>query len=177
MKTLRWLTLIGGILLIILGCLTFGFPEENLLAISLFICLAVLVYGIFEIAAYFSFPKPFRSAWLLVSGLLSVILGAWMLLSGDFAAITAFLPYLFAFWLIAYGVMQAVGAIDMKNWDAHGWGWSLALGVIGAILGFVLMLSPIISALALSYALAFTFIFRGIADIIFFFTTRRIDEG
>lgn len=175
MKSLRWFNLIGGILLVILGIISFATPVANLAAISIAICLIVIIYGIFLIIAYSSFPKAFRSGWMLVMGILSILLGIWMLSSGGITALTETLPYIFAVWLMVSSLSLIASSIDLKDMKVSGWVWELILGIIGVVLGFILMFDPITSALTLSFMLAYVFLFKGISDIIVFFTTRNID--
>ena len=176
MKAMRWLTLISGILLLILGFVMIGTPVENLVSIAVYICLMVLISGVMQILSYFSYDKQFRSGWLLVIGILGTLLGGWMLFSGNFLALIPVLPFVFATWLIVSSISLAVGSIDLKNIGAKNWGWQLAFGILGAILGFSLLLDPVSSALTVSYSLAFAFIYRGAIDVIFFFTTRSLNE-
>lgn len=176
MKALRWLTLIGGILLLVLGFFMFRTPVANLAAISIYLCITVLLYGIFSIISYFSYEKPFRSGWMLVVGILSVLLVGWVLFSGSFVGVIALLPYVFAIWLIASNISMIVSAIERKGMGIKDWGWQLVLGIIGVILGFILMFDPVTSALTISYSLAFMFVYKGISDIIFFFATHNIDR-
>ena len=174
MKAFRWLILISGILLLVLGFTMIGTPAGNLVSIAMFMCLAILFYGIMQVASYFSFEKEHRSGWLLVVGILSILLGGWMLFSGNFLGLIPILPFVYSTWLIVSSISLAVGSIDLKKFGVRGWGWQLAFGIIGAVLGFVLMLDPITSALAVSFSLAITFIYRGISDIGFFFMTRKM---
>lgn len=148
MKALRWLALIAGVLLIVLGITMLSTPVENLITISLFICLSMLIYGIMMVIGYFSFDKQHRSGWMLVVGILSALLGGWMLFQGRLMTLTLVLPLIFSTWLIASSISAAVGSIDLKNMGIKGWGWQLALGIIGTILGFSLLFDPITSALS-----------------------------
>lgn len=175
MKSLRWFNLFGGILLVILGIMAFATPVANLAAISIAICIIVIIYGIFLIAAYGSFPKEFRSGWMLVMGILSIVLGIWMLSSGGIEALSETLPYVFAIWLLVSSLSLIASSIELKDAKVSGWVWQLILGIIGVVLGFILMFDPITSALTLSFTLAYIFLFKGISDIVVFFTTRNID--
>ena len=175
MKALRWLSLIGGILLVILGAFMIGTPAENIAALSILLYISLFATSIIQIVAYFSFDKGFRSAWLLVDGILMLILAVWLLFNNGIIAMAAVLPYVFAIWCVASSIMMAVSSIDLKDFGVKGWGWSLAVGIIGTLLGFVLMFSPVVAALTLSYLLAFIVLYRGISDIIFFFTTKIIN--
>ena len=173
MKAMRWLTLVAGILLIVLGMFMFGTPTENLVVISFAICFSLIIYGVITICSYFSFEKGSRSSWMLVFGILSVLLGVWMLASGDFWALTAVLPFVFSIWLVVSSISMAVKSIDFKDLGVPGWGWQLAFGIIGVVVGFLLISAPLTSALTLSYTLAFMFVYRGVADIVLFFTLRK----
>ncbi|HEY3782872.1 MAG TPA: DUF308 domain-containing protein [Fimbriimonadaceae bacterium] len=51
-------------------------PLEGAAAVTLFIAVLFFMEGIFEIGAYFALKKMAKSAWLIVDGIFSIVLGA-----------------------------------------------------------------------------------------------------
>ena len=62
----------------------------------------------------------------------------------------------------------------MKSEDSGLWHWILAFGILGTALGFLLLFSPILSEIIISYSLAFMLIFYGFNNMIIFFRLKKI---
>ena len=63
----KWLVLISGVLIAILGISMLFTPLENLVTLALFIGIAMLVSGISEIVSFCGEEKGQRSGWMLAS--------------------------------------------------------------------------------------------------------------
>ncbi len=170
---MRWLQLIAGILFLVLGYMMFGTPVENLVSLSLFICIALIVSGVGKIIIYFASGKTAHSGWVLADGIISFLLGLWVVISGNISILTAILPYVFAVWLLASSVVRLVGSFVAKDIGLGGWIWILITSLLGIVAGFILMFSPMLSALTLSACLAWIFIINGFSDIAYFFNTSK----
>lgn len=174
MKFMRWLTLIAGIILIFFGFYTFTTPVANFVSLSIVLCVALLISGIFEIISYFSIDKRIRPAGMLIIGIFTTILGVWILFSDNgVASFMGALIIAFPIWLLVSSIMTAVDSISLKKWGISLWWVNMVIGIIGAITGFLLMFEPITSMLTISYAVAFAIIYRGVTDVAIFFVTRE----
>lgn len=169
LKVLRWLLLVAGILYLIVGVMLFFTPLASLMGVALYIIISMLASGISEILAYATSEKEFRSGWMLASGILTTLLGIWLVFGQGMSAITVVLPFVFAAWMLSAGIMRTVGSFSLKSAGAKGWGWVLASGILGIIAGLILLFSPVLSGLIISYTIAAMFIIHGINDIVMFF--------
>lgn len=173
MKTMRWLLLLSGILWILLGVTTILTPAATLVSLALFISLMMLLSGITEVFAYFADEPVFRSGWLLAGGILSVLLGLWLLIGQGYEALAVMIPFVFAAWVVSAGITRAVGAFSLKAAEYANWGWVLALGILEALLGFLLLYSPLLSLLLTTTLITVLFFSRGISNITVFATLTR----
>lgn len=162
----RWISLVAGSLMIILGIWMLFTPAAAIMTVTLFISLGMLIFGIAEIYMFRSKHYGNHSGWVLTSGILSTLLGIWLLFfpNGQ-AGMLVVLPFLFAFWVMSAGVARISGAFSLKELGSDAWGWVLALGIIGMLLGLLLMFNPIISILTIAALIGFAFIWNGIAAI------------
>ncbi len=167
-RSSRWLLLASGILLVALGIATLFTPVGSLVSLALFISIAMLVSGISEIVAYFCDARGSRSGWVLAGGIMSLLLGLWLLFGQGFAALAAVIPYMFAVWVTAAGISRTVGSFSMKDVGYSGWGWVLALGILETLCGLSLMCSPILSALISGALITVMFISHGAGNIALF---------
>ena len=81
-NSMRWMSLILGILVLACGVwMLFSPPLETYIMIVLFIPIAILFHGISCISLYAGTKSDERtgSGWLLADGILSSIIGIWLL--------------------------------------------------------------------------------------------------
>ena len=174
LKSMKWLMLISGILVVILGITMLFTPLSNLVALAIFIGISMLISGISEIVSFCGEEKGHRSVWMLVSGILSTLFGIWTMFGRGTEALVAFLPFIFAVWVMSSGITRIVGAVSLKSEGSSLWGWMLAFGILGTVFGFLLLFSPVLSGMMISYALAFMLISHGVNNIIIFFHMNKI---
>lgn len=174
LKTINWFTLIAGILIAILGIVMLFTPLENLVTLAIFIGISMLISGISEIVSFCGEEKGQRSGWLLASGIITTLFGVWTLFGRGTAALVAVLPFIFAVWIMTSSITRIAGSVSLKTEGFGGWGWILALGIIGTIFGFVLLFTPVLSGMIVAYSLAFMFISYGINSIVIFFRMRKL---
>ena len=176
-KSMRWLLLISGILVVILGITMLFTPLKNLIAMAVFIGISMLISGISEIAAFFGEEKGHRDGWMLASGILSVMFSIWVLFGHGTEALASMLPFIFAVWVMSSSIMRIVGSISVKSEGSNLWGWILAFGILGAIFGFILLFSPMLSGMIISFSIAFMLISHGVDNIIIFFRIKKINAN
>lgn len=174
LKSLRWLLLISGVLLVVLGIFTLFTPTGALASLALFISITMLISGASEIASYIGEDDLYRSGWVLAGGILETFLGLWMLIGRGYAALAAVIPYIFAVWVLCSGILRTVGSFSLRSSDSDSWGWTLAFGIIEIALGFALTFYPIFSAVLASILIAGLFISHGVSNILLFSGVTRI---
>jgi len=175
-KSFKWLLPIAGLFIIVLGFMTMFRPLAGIVVLALFFGLSMLVSGISEIASYCGQEKGNRSGMMLASGILSTLAGIWVVFRGGTYAIAVVMPYIFAAWVMAAGIMRIADAVTRKSEHDGIKGWELAIGILSTILGFALMFNPLFSTAMVSFTMAFTMIAHGIGLLEMFFRLRK-SEG
>lgn len=173
-KTMKWSTLVSGILLILLGIVALTTPLQSLLWLSLIISVAILVAGISALINHFTTDKADRSGWRLAEAILMTVIGVWMVFGSGSWALTAAIPYVFAAFVLVSGIIRAVESFELRRDGAPRWGWLLAIGIIQAALGVLLILAPLVSSTFLTTAISLALIGYGIGNIAMFVNMRRV---
>ena len=97
--------------------------------------------------------------WLMLSaGILFILLGVWVLLSPVSSYLS--LSLLFSCGMLFAGVFEVVFAIGNRK-TLHGWGWTLAGGMIDFSLGAYLMYLPLLSMVIMPLIMGLWMLFRG----------------
>lgn len=168
----RGLWIVNGILCIIAGILASIYPVAELVVLSIFFASFIMVSGIFQMVFYFDTAKGARSAGTLVWGIISMLLGAWVLFSPA-SELVMLMPYVFAFWIIMAATSRFVLGVEIKTGhmttppDVSST-MLIVLGIIGFILGAILLFNPIINAFVFNYLIAIAFFYEGIMSFIHF---------
>lgn len=166
----RVFVLIFGILMVILGCVLFATPGTNSLILAYVVCFLMVVYGIAEIAYYVSHRKGhIVSGWVLADGIITVILGILLLFIPSMQILT--MSIVFAVWVLFTGVTRTASAFSAMDMGVSNWGWSMAAGVIGILLGIWLLCDPLLAIMSIGFLVPLAFIMEGISGIATFFAT------
>ena len=159
-----WLILLRGICAIIFGVLTFIWPGVTLVTLVLFYGAFALVDGVLALVAAIRGGAPAPRWWLAIVGLLGIAVG---LITCFMPGITALvLLYFIAFWAIAIGVFQIVGAIRLRKEIDNEW-WLVAAGVASVLFGLILVVQPGAGALGLLLVIGVYAILYGILLVSF----------
>jgi uncharacterized membrane protein HdeD (DUF308 family) len=102
-----WAVLLEGLTGIVIGILTFFWPNLTALVLLYFIAAWAVITGIFEIVAAIKFRHVIPGEWaMILNGLLSVLLGALLFVFP--AAGEVGLTWLIGIYAIAAGVMEMI---------------------------------------------------------------------
>ena len=82
------------------------------------------------------------------------------------------LSFLFALSFLFGGTSEIVFSITNKR-QLENWGWSLAFGIITAIVGFLLLIQPVVSLSILAFYIGFVILFRSVGAISFAIDLKR----
>ena len=147
----NWLLLLlRGIAAIIFGVLAFAWPGLRLLTLILFYGAFALVDGVLAIIAAITGGAPAPRWWLAIVGLLGIAAGLLTFLMPGLSALV--LLFFIAGWAIATGVLQIIGAIQLRKEIDNEWLLILG-GVISVLFGVGMMLAPGAGALALVWVI------------------------
>jgi uncharacterized membrane protein HdeD (DUF308 family) len=164
-----WLFTLRGVFAIIFGCLALAFPGPTMLSLVLLFSAYMLVDGIAEIiSAVRAIRQKTRWGFLIFAGLLNIAVGIGAFLWPGLTVLAFVL--LVASWAIVTGVSMTAAAFRLNI--EHGRWWLVLGGLLSLAYGALLILTPVVGAIVLTwwmgaYALAF-----GIALVIFSFRLR-----
>ncbi len=170
-----WLFLLRGIAALIFGVLSLVWPGISLLTLILFFGAYALVDGAFALAAAMVGRGNAKVRWWLVLvGLLGIGIGIATFLWPGLTALT--LLYFIAGWVIATGVLQIIGAIELRNVIEDEW-WLILDGALAVLFGILLCIMPGAGAVALIWLIALFAIAYGVLLIGFAFKVKKFKEA
>ena len=138
-----WLLLIIGIALFVVGVLTFVYPAQSYLGMSLLFGWLMLISGILEVVLS-SANKHFITGrgWMMAGGIIEIILGIILIFNVGLSAAT--LPIFLGFWLMMRG-FSAIGlGGDMSALEIAGSGWTIFTGVLLLLCSLWILFQPLV---------------------------------
>jgi uncharacterized membrane protein HdeD (DUF308 family) len=165
-----WMILVQGLLLILLGIYLMNHPGELLVGLSFWLGILVLGTGVAGVAGYFASEKEEREMAALGWSLVTILLGVIMI--GNMLVTTKVVTILFAFWMLATGVLLGNYGLQLKE-DHHTFGWIiLIVGVLSVILGIMMLFNMGMAAVGISTLLGLQTILAGLGFILLAFIKR-----
>ena len=152
-----WLVLLRGIVAVLFGLLAFAMPGLTLVALVILYGAYALADGIFALAAAVGGREILPRWWLAIVGLFGVAAG---LATFFWPGVTALvLILLIGTWTVAHGVMEIIGAIQLRKEIDNEWLLILS-GLLSVLFGIFVLAQPGAGAVALvwliaTYAVAF----------------------
>ena len=168
----NWMSLVTGLLLVATAIYMFANPATPLVVLGFVFSISVLLGGVFELVRYFGAPKPARTGWDLINGILTVVVGL-ILLTASAGAQATYIPTIVGVWLISWALIRLMTAQGMK-YLSYAAGRHLQLSAIGTlILGLLVVLFPIIYGVAAVWMAALGLLVTGLVFVGDFFVSRR----
>jgi uncharacterized membrane protein HdeD (DUF308 family) len=163
----------AGAASIVLGVLVLAWPHVTLAVVGILFGIYLLASGVFQIAGAFGshVPGAMRAVWF-VSGAVCIMLGL-ICFRGAAESILLLGLWIGFGWLLQ-GVMLTAVALSTEGLPARG--WQLFLGVITAIAGIVLIVSPFTSIAALTLVTGIMAIVLGVVEV-FHAVRMRVEVG
>lgn len=170
-----YIPLIIGILFFIFGIYIFSVPLATYITLSIFFSVSFLVSGISDIIFSIGNKNTFSGwGWYLVSGIISTILGFYLI--SNPAVSMAILPFIVGFTLLFRSAYLLGLAFDNKS-NGAGWGTVAISSILGIILSFLLLSSPLFTGLSLVTLTSLTFIFIGISSAMLAFDLKKLKNA
>lgn len=113
-------------------------------------------------------------AWSLVFGIITFMAGVLLLLNPSLTM--TFLAYYIGFVILFRSISSISYAFDIKNYGGLGWGFLLFLGILGAVVSFILIWNPIFAGLSIVILVALNFLFGGLFNIYLALQLRKIHK-
>ena len=165
-----WLILLRGIAAVAFGILTFVWPGVTLVTLVLLYGAFAFVDGLLALWAGIAGGAPAPRWWLILVGLLGIAAG---IVTAVLPGMTALLLlYFIAFWAIATGVIQIVGAIRVRKEIDNEW-MLIASGVVSVLFGGIVLVAPGAGALGVLFVIGIYAIIYGVMLIGFAFRLRK----
>lgn len=168
-----YIPLIVGIIFIACGVYVISTPVESYLALSVLFSVSFITTGLFDL--YFSIQnaKILKGwGWYLVSGLLSLIMGLYLVANPEISV--AILPFVAGF-TILFRAFQLLGfSFDLKDAGILNWGNLAVMSILGIIFSFLLIANPLFTSISIVSLTATAFIFVGLAAIVLAFSLKKI---
>lgn len=156
-----WVSLLIGLLAIMLGIWCLTSPWTTITALSIVFSVTFFVSGVFRIIFAVSNRNTLKSwGWTLVSGIIDLLFGI-ILISMSPAIIAIVLSYFVGFWVMFQSIWGIGGAVELRRNGAKGWGWLLILAVLGVILSFIFIMSPVLTSGFIVALISISFISYG----------------
>src|SRR5579863_2642478 len=168
-----WWFLVKGILFIVAGVAVLSRPLEGYVGLSILFSMCILGVGLVQII----FAAGNRSTlagwgWTLVSGIIDVAIGTYLL---AYPVVTmATLPFFVGFWLMfrAFYIMGA--SMDLQNYKVTGWGWVFAGGILLLVLSGLILYNPAAAAAAIVAWSGAAFLVAGLLSVVLGFKLRDV---
>lgn len=176
MITLSWWALaLRGVLAVIFGIVALRWPGLTIEVLVLFFGANALVDGVLALIAAFRGSATGARWWgMLLQGILGIATGIIVLLMWG-TPLIAFVVYalviVIAAWAIAIGIFEVAAAVRLRK-EIQG-EWLLALrGVLAIIFGVVLLMRPLVGALAVVWVIGVFSIALGLLGLVLAFRLR-----
>ena len=168
--------IVSAVLCIAVGLILLLWPDASLLSVCYTLGGIAIAVGVIRVVEYFkqshTYPVIFQSD--LVVGLFSFGLGLFMVTQPK--TVMSLIPILLAIVIIGFGIANILRAVDAKKAGVAGWGVMLALAILTAVLGWVILVNPFASLAVTVSVISAGLIYEGVSDLVtVFLTGKRID--
>lgn len=162
--------LIAGLFALVLGVLVLAWPKATLTVVGVLFGVYLLVSGVLQlVAAFGTHARTSLRVMAFISGTLGILLGLFCF-KGATQSLLLLALWIGIGWLFR-GIMQTVAAASDPMMPARG--WQIALGVISALAGVVLIVSPLESVAVLTVLGGVWLLVVGVAEIVTAFMVRH----
>lgn len=170
-----WTPLIIGILAIFLSIWSYVVPGVTLVALSFVFVASFLIGGLMEIVFAISNKDSIDGwGWNLVCGIIDVLF-AIFLITIPFAEVQ-FMIFCIAFLILFQSMLNIGKAIDLQKFNIKGWGWVLAMAILGLILAFFLIIKPAFAATFIIIIFSVSLFFYGISSILYSIGLKKVKD-
>lgn len=143
-----WAVALRGVVAILFGIAAFAMPVVTMLSLVVVFAAFSFVDGVFGIiAAVRGARRGERWVWLLLNGILGIAAGAVAIFYPDITVLAFVI--LVAVWALISGTLVLISAFRLKI--DHGRVWLAIGGIASIVFGLLLMVSPYIGALVLTF--------------------------
>ena len=106
----RWLFIVGGIMALAAGILTFVWPGITLYVVAILLAWYLIIFGVMHLISALAGPKVSYWWTQLLLGVAELVLGVWAVRSWQWSLLT-----LVGVWAIFYGVAEIFAAFSVRQ--------------------------------------------------------------
>lgn len=129
----------------------------------------LVLSGLLQIVSYLTGERGgILRTLLLISGILSTVVGVWVLFSPD--KVLTLTVIVMGIVLLYHGVMDIKYGFDIKACGAKGWGLAMLFGLATCGVGVLVLVNPFEAASVLLMCAGIGFVFDGLTDLFAVFT-------
>lgn len=170
-----WISLIIGLLALGVGVWCIFKPLEALVALTILFVISFLISGMLEIIFALANKDSLHGwGWTLTSGIVDLLIGIlllWIPVETPLVMI-----YFVGFWIMFQSVWAIGMSVDLQRIRLRGWGWLLALAIIGLLFSFVFIVSPQFGGGFIVALMSVSFIIYGAFRIYLSFRLKSIKD-
>ena len=167
-----WLAVIKGAILIMFGIWLLSAPRENMLKLSVLFGILIIAGGLLEVVfALNKRKKEIEWGWSMVSGVVDILLGAFMVANPSF--ILLLITIIISIWLLYSGILVIRFALLMKNTNPSAYRIRIIFGILLIVLAIILVWHPEIFGITVAFWAALSFIGWGILRILLEFRLNK----
>ena len=170
-----WWFLVSGLLFIATGIAIYAWPAASYVSLSIVFSILMISNGFSQIVFASANSKLLRGwGWILVSGMIDLALGTYLLLYPAVTMVT--LPYFVGFWLIFRSFYLMGTAFDLQALGVRGWGWFFFGAILVLVLGGVIVYYPAAGVVSIIAFSGSAFILGGFMNIYLAFMLKGVKE-
>ncbi|MBD5785749.1 HdeD family acid-resistance protein [Cellulosimicrobium terreum] len=174
-KQVWYWPVIRGVVAIIFGIVAIAWPDVTAAALIWVIGIFAVVDGILEIVEGVRRRGSGGGTALLVTmGVLSLAVGIVLLVWPGKTAVV--LVWIIGFWLVVYGLFQAVSSLDLRKVPGSGWGWGVFAGLLALVFGLLVLFNVDAGLVSIVWIIAVFTIVWGVMLIVFGFQIRSLGK-
>src|SRR4030095_5271593 len=168
-----WWFLVSGLLFIATGIVIYTWPVASYVSLSIVFSILMISNGFSQIVFASANSKLLTGwGWILVSGIIDLALGTYLLVYPVVTMVT--LPYFVGFWLVFRSFYLMGTAFDLQALAVKGWGWFLFGGILVMVLGGVILYYPAAGVVSIIAFSGSAFIIGGFMNIYLAFQLKNV---
>ncbi|MFC4604043.1 HdeD family acid-resistance protein [Rhodococcus kronopolitis] len=140
-KDVWWSVVLRGVIAIVFGIVALAWPQVTVHALVFVIGIYWILDGLVTAARAVA-ARSVTSGWMwwLLAAVVSVAAGIAVLVWPEITALV--FVYMVGFWAILIGVLEVLGAFQVRSAGGAHWGWLLVAGIVAVVFGLVLVIFP-----------------------------------
>ncbi len=156
-------SILTSVVFAFLGIFLLAKPDTTIRIISYTLGILIILLGAVSFGKYFSDKK--RSLdFNLIYGVLSMIMGLVIILNPN--ALATIIPFVLGFWMVINGIIKIQYSLDLKKYDNNAWTPTLVIALLILIWGLILVFNPFGGAIAITQLIGIFIIVYSILDIV-----------